>query len=251
MRENGAVHTGKIRGLLRAVAVTAGLFAAAWLLWHAFGKLLPELIPLLRHGDSERIAAYLEAEGKWTGMLSVFVLAFFQVVSIFFPGTPIQIAAGAIYGWLEGFLICFSGYWSANMAVFFFARRMHGRTPGRFRSGRRAAWLMDRLNSTQPGFVIMIACLVPGVPNGFVPYLAAESRIHFAQFAEAVAAGCFLPILSSCLTGRFLLEGKYAYGVAAIAIQLAVIALVLVKRDRILERLEKKEREKPEARQEV
>lgn len=222
---------------LRILAAAAVLAGTALLLWHAFGRMIPDLIPLLQKGDSADIVAYLEEEGQWTGMLCVFLLAFLQVVSIFLPGMPIQIAGGAIYGWLKGFIICFLGYWSANMAVFGFARKVNNRMSDKMPAGSRAAWLKEKLDSSQPGFIVMLACLVPAVPNGIIPYIAARSRIRFVQFAEAVAAGCAMPIFFTCLTGRFFLEGNYGYGIAAVAFQFLIIGLIVWKRDWFLEHL--------------
>ncbi|MDD2355998.1 MAG: VTT domain-containing protein [Lachnospiraceae bacterium] len=229
---------------LKAIGGIAVVAAVVYLVWQAFGQMLPDLIPLLKEGNSEKIAAYLEEEGAWTGMLCVFVLAFLQVVSIIMPGMPIQVAAGAIYGWWKGFIICFLGYWMANLAVFMFARKVNNRMLEKVSSGKKTAWLMEKLNSTQPGFVIGIACLLPGIPNGIVPYIAARSRIRFWEFAEAVAVGCWIPIFCFCLTGRFLLQGKYVYGVVVIIIQIVIIVVVILKRDWFLSRIEASEKRK-------
>lgn len=230
--------------LLRALAITAVILLVVYLVWQAFGTLIPNLIPLLKEGNSDKIVAYLEQEGKWKGILCTYILAFLQVVSIFVPGMPIQVAAGAIYGWLEGFIICFLGYWTANLAVFVFARKFKTDVTDKVSTGKKTMWLMQKLNSTEPGFVIAIACLLPGVPNGIIPYIAARSRITFWSFARAVAAGCSLTIFSFCLTGRFLLQGQYVYGIAAVVVQIIVIVFVIVKRDWFLSRIQKKDQEK-------
>ncbi|MCI2049114.1 MAG: VTT domain-containing protein [Lachnospiraceae bacterium] len=227
--------------VLRVLGIIGAVAATVWLFWQAFGSMLPQLVPLLREGNSDDIALYLRDEGQWKGMLCTFALAFIQAVSIFLPGMCVQIAAGAIYGWFQGFIICFLGYWCANIVVFLFARRFKTSISGKVSTGKRTLWLMEKLKSTSPGFVVAIACLIPGIPNGIIPYLAARSRIKVKQFAEAVAAGCWITILSFCMTGRFLLQGKYMYGVLAVAVQIAVIIFVLVKRDWFLTRIQGRE----------
>ena len=83
-----------------------GVIVVAVLIWFAFGNKIPGLIPLLKEGDSQKIADYLAQETGIRGVIAVILLQGIQVASIVMPGMAIQVAAGLIYGWLEGFLMC-------------------------------------------------------------------------------------------------------------------------------------------------
>ena len=119
IRENSFWY--KLRKKLVPILV---IIVVAILIWFAFGNKIPGLIPLLKEGDSQKIADYLAQETGIRGVIAVILLQAIQVASIVMPGMAIQVAAGLIYGWLEGFLMCYFGFVLSNLCVFLFARRM-------------------------------------------------------------------------------------------------------------------------------
>ena len=154
-----------------------GVIVVAVLVWFAFGNKIPGLIPLLKEGDSQKIADYLAQETGIRGVIAVILLQAIQVASIVMPGMAIQVAAGLIYGWLEGFLMCYFGFVLSNLCVFLFARRMGSDRIKDVSMGRMSQWLMERLKGTKPQFMVVIACMVPAIPNGIIPYLSARTEI--------------------------------------------------------------------------
>ena len=115
-------QTDKRALLLRIGMIVLCAAVLIGLIYLAFGQAIPELIPLLRSGDEEKIAAYLGSQNRISGILSTALLAFLQPISIILPGAPIQIAAGIVYGTLKGFLICHISYVISNLVVFYLAR---------------------------------------------------------------------------------------------------------------------------------
>ncbi len=188
IKENSTVY--KIGKILLKIAVA---LVTVYLVWRAFGTMLPGLLPLLRHGDQKEIAAYLEQAGQWRGMLCTFMLAILQVISVIIPGAAIQIAAGAIYGWWKGFIMCFTGYWIANVGVFYFARKVRNHKLENHSMNPMTVKLMELMNSANPGFVVAVSCLMPGIPNGIIPYIAARSaplyRRQICRDGEGIRQG--------------------------------------------------------------
>ena len=82
-----------------------------------------------------------------------------------------------------------------------------------------------------------LACMVPGVPNGIIPYVAEQAHITGRNYTKAVAATAWLQILTHCLCGHFLIREKYLTAVLIYGTQIAVIAVIAWKRDVILGRL--------------
>ena len=200
-----------------------GVIVVAVLIWFAFGNKIPGLIPLLKEGDSQKIADYLAQETGIRGVIAVILLQGIQVASIVMPGMAIQVAAGLIYGWLEGFLMCYFGFVLSNLCVFLFARRMGS----------------DRIRdvSMSPTFMVVIACMVPAIPNGIIPYLAARTEITAKEYVSAVAMGSWLQILLACMAGQFIINGQWLYTVLTVVFQCLVIVIILWKKDWFLERL--------------
>ena len=150
----------------------------------------------------------------------------------------IQVAAGLIYGWLQGFLMCYFGFVLSNLLIFVFARKMGS---GRLREvsmGRTSQWLMEKLNGTKPQFMVVIANMVPAIPNGVIPFIAAKTDITAKEYVTAVAMGSWLQILTSCMAGQFIIQGKWMFTGIAIAFQCLVIVIILLKRDWFISRID-------------
>ena len=213
------------------------VIAVAILIWFAFGDKIPGLIPLLKEGDSQKIADYLAQETGIKGVIAVVLLQAVQIASIVMPGMAIQVAAGLIYGWLKGFLMCYIGFVVSNLFVFLFARKMGSDRIKDVSMGRTSQWLLEKLNGTNPKFMVVVANMVPAIPNGIIPYIAAKTDITTIDYVKAVAMGSWLQILLSCLAGQFIINGKWMYTVLTVVFQFAVVFIILWKREWFLERI--------------
>ena len=214
------------------------VIAVAILIWFAFGDKIPGLIPLLKEGDSQQIADYLAQETGIKGVIAVILLQAVQIASIVMPGMAIQIAAGLIYGWLEGFLMCYIGFVVSNLCVFLFARKMGSDRIRDVSMGRTSQWLLEKLKGTKPQFMVVVANMVPAVPNGIIPYLAAKTDITALDYVKSVAMGSWLQILLACLAGQFIINGQWLYTVLTIVFQFTVVFIILWKREWFLERIQ-------------
>ena len=214
------------------------VIVVAVLIWIAFGNKIPGLIPLLKEGDGQKIADYLSQETGIKGIIAVILLQMIQVASIVMPGMAIQVASGLIYGWLEGFLMCYFGFVLSNFLIFLFARKMGSDRIKDVSMGRMSQWLMERLNGTKPQFMVVIANMVPAIPNGVIPFIAAKTSITAKEYVKAVAMGSWLQILTSCMAGQFIIQGKWMFTGIAIAFQCLVIVIILLKRDWFISRID-------------
>lgn len=222
--------------LRRRLPVLGVLFLTIILIWLAFGRSFRSLLPLIRQGDREAIVTYLSGEDAVMGMVSVAMLSALQVATIVMPGMAIHIAAGVLYNWWKAFLLCYGGFVGGNMAVFWFVRRLGKGSPYNVNLGAVGTKIMDLLTAEPPMFMVCVAFMVPGVPNGIVPYIAAKSGLSKRKYFLATAISSWLQILMSCLAGNFLVRGNIMYSVIAITVQWVVLAIVLWKRAWIMEK---------------
>ena len=213
------------------------VIVVAVLIWIAFGNKIPGLIPLLKEGDGQKIADYLSQETGIKGIIAVILLQMIQVASIVMPGMAIQVASGLIYGWLEGFLMCYFGFVLSNFLIFLFARKMGSDRIKDVSMGRMSQWLMERLNGTKPQFMVVIANMVPAIPNGVIPFIAAKTSITAKEYVKAVAMGSWLQILTSCMAGQFIIQGQWLFTGLAIAFQCVIIAVILWKKEWFMSRI--------------
>jgi len=231
-------HGTKGRKWTKALVIVLLALVIALLVYFAFIKAVPGLVAALKSGNEAQIEEFLRSSNNARGILCTALLQILQVVSIVFPGGAIQIAAGIVYGAFRGFVICHLAETLAHALVFFSARNL-GATMNRIfpRSEKSASKLDFIKKSGHPMYMTIVAYLVPVLPNGIIPYVAATTNISFLHFALAVFLGTFLPTLVACAAGSYILEGSYLAAVLVLAL-LGVAAFLLWRfRDRVLETL--------------
>ncbi|MCC6094362.1 MAG: VTT domain-containing protein [Eubacterium sp.] len=231
-----------------------GILAIAVLvIWFAFGDMIPQYMKLLHGGDEKEIERFISKEASWKGPISIIVLAALQVVSIVFPGFAIQIASGVIYGWFKSFLMCYVGFLLGNLLVFFFARRMGNQIAG-FAPVKKNknTWIREKLKTTKPEFVVAFVNLLPILPNGIIPYIAAGSSISTLNYFLAIALTSWIQIFFNCLAGGFIKHGQYLFMVLALGFQICVLIFVTLKRKWLMSLIpggESSEEDEPDSRE--
>lgn len=224
------IRNNKAARILASIATVALL---VWITWKLFGPQLPELIRLIREDKEDEIADFLAGQGQWRGLLSLFFLSMIQVVSVVIPGIIIQFVGGMLYSWWKAFIMCYLGFVFANVLVFRFARTFRQTVKA---DKKKTGWLMSTVNKYDPAFVFALACLVPGIPNGIIPYFAAASKLRTSEYAASVALSSWVQILSNCIAGHFLMQGQIGFMILSFALQIALIIACGLNRKRILDR---------------
>jgi len=220
--------------LVRALILLTAVAAVILLVYFAFLEAMPDLLPLLKDGSEDRIAAYLENAGSARGLLALALLQFIQVVSVIPSSLPIQIAAGIVYGRLRGFLVCHAASTIAHAAVFCAARKLDKKLDGWIPLDRRSSRLDFMERSDFPAYMTVIACLVPFIPNGILPYAAARTRMTARQYTLCILAGNCIPVLIYCSIGHILLEGGYLAATILFASLFAVSVILFRFRNQVL-----------------
>lgn len=109
---------------LAVIAAAAVILVMVLLIIETFRLLLPGLWTAFSSGDEQALSDYLTSEGQLRSFLTLWFLAFVQVVSLVIPAMPVQLAAGIAYGPWKGFVTSFSASVAANFLVFLLARRL-------------------------------------------------------------------------------------------------------------------------------
>lgn len=216
----------------KRILLFALVFALALLiLYEALVTQLPDLWAALKSGDEASIEAFLADSDRTQGLVYLGLLQFIQVISIFIPTAPIQIAGGMVFGALRAYLVCQIMYVLANAAVFAAVRRYSGLAELLGNSSReRVQKALVFLNRGDPFVTVLLLCLIPLIPNGFIPYAASQMDLRLRGFAAAVLLGSCYPIASLTLAGRFLLTGDYLISALLIVLNITVLAIVYRRR---------------------
>lgn len=222
--------------LLLGAAVLAVL---AYLIYKAFGRQIADIFGMLERGDQDEIMAYLSRQSSMKGIFYLYLLSLVQIISIVLPCLVVQVAGALIFGWWKAFLICWAGFVSGNMVVFFFARAFGKGLSFAFDKSFKDNWLIHKLNSSNPVFAVAMACMIPGIPNGIIPYIAANTAITSKNFFCAITFSSWVQIVLNCIAGGFLAQGKLSAVIIVFVIEFVIIFLMNKNKDSLMERFGK------------
>ena len=228
----------RIKTALIKALIYIGIFAVIFaILAFILIKTIPDLLPLLEHGDQHEIESYIRSAGA-NGIFLACLLQVLQVISIIFPGPPIQVTAGIVYGTIKGFVICHLSYVAANICVFFVAKKLGSKikvlAPNLSPSEKKLGKFRDILNYRHPAYMVFILCMFPLIPNGCIPYIAANTKINLKSFSIAVFFGSIPRILIFCAIGNHIMEREFAFAIFLFAIFFICLLLLIIFRNRIL-----------------
>lgn len=199
---------------LAVIAAAAVILVMVLLIIETFRLLLPGLWTAFSSGDEQALSDYLTSEGRLRSFLTLWFLAFVQVVSLVIPAMPVQLAAGIAYGPWKGFVTSFSASVAANFLVFLLARRLAKVIELLTANSPKANKLLNSVrNSKNPWFYTILAFITPGLPNGIIPYAAAHANMKPKQFFAAICISMPIPTLLTCLAGSYLVTGDWLFTV--------------------------------------
>ena len=195
-------------------------------------EVAPDIIELLKSGDQKSIEEYVRGTGA-KGAAVLFVLQYLQVVSIIISGIPIQITAGIVLGSINGFIICYSANFISNLTVFIVARKIGGKRVRDILGSRNNRF--DFIGSYQyPGFMVMLACLMPVIPNGIIPYIASMSKVSIKGFCTGVLLGSFSGTLLFCCIGGQIMQGNFAVAIILCSLQIVGVIVMMKEQEAVV-----------------
>lgn len=226
----------KIALILLITAVILLVILVAYL---ALRNIVPDFIDVLRSGDEGQVEDYIRSQGTFTGVLVTAVLQSLQILSIFLSSVPIQVAAGIIFGFWRGFLICFFSTGLTHLGVFMLVRRIGDKLGVLEETDTTVRRWRFLRNSEHPAFSLLLLFLIPLLPNGIIPYLAAKSKISRRDFAILFALGNCPSILIFCAVGSRILSGDYLIAGLLILAQLVIMLTLYLCREKLFVLAEK------------
>ena len=198
--------TGKMPMVAITLAVIAAIAAAIALgpaLWSFFS-------------DGTSLRTWVDAQGPLApAAMAALVVA--QIVIAVLPGEPVELAAGYLFGFIEGTAICLVGGLIGTLAVTALVRTFGMRVVRAFFSEEKLAsisWLHD---SKRFELIMFIVFLIPGTPKDVLTYAAGLSTCPWWRIAAITAVGRIPSIATSTLAAGFASEGSWvAAGVTLI-----------------------------------
>ena len=220
---------------LAVIAAAAVMLVMVLLIIETFRLLLPGVWTAFSSGDEQALSDYLTSEGRLRSFLTLWFLAFVQVVSLVIPAMPVQLAAGIAYGPWKGFVTSFSASVAANFLVFLLARRLAKVIELLTANSPKANKLLNSVrNSKNPWFYTILAFITPGLPNGIIPYAAANAGMRPKQFLAAIFISLPFPTLLTCAAGSFMLEGNWLFTVLTGIVLFSFVGILFFNRTKFI-----------------
>lgn len=198
-------------------------------------RLIINLLPLLQEitanaNDLSSLVSSLRSLGI-EGALVVISLQAIQVITLVFPTLVVQSLAGLMYGVVYGVILSVIGYFFGNLIVMIIMRYFGKILADVFhikpkQNDKHQLFSVNTLNNMKhPEYVSFLMFLIPGIPNGILPYIFAQSNVSLWRYLLSVVLAV-IPGAALCTWfGDILAEQNWP---AAIALGIFAVVLFLI-----------------------
>ena len=215
-----------------------------------------DLLPLLRQvaanaGDESKIVKYIASYG-FKGVPILIGLQALQVITAVIPSAAIQLLTGLCYGVWWGTLINLVGCVLGNLIIFVAMRQIKSLAAPFMEklSAKKGPLSLEKLQKIKnPQILAFSFFLIPGIPNGIMPYIFSRTSITLTEYLLANVAGSLPSTFICTFCGDRISHGNYglAIGIGAGAVVIAVVLVIF--KDRLVDRIEQRvgrEKDKPQ-----
>lgn len=179
-------------------------------------------LPMVRLAeDPEAFRLWVDSFGIWGRVIFVGIVVF-QVLVAFVPGEPIELAAGYVFGVLEGSLLTMAGFLIGSWIIFALVRRFGIKLVEVFFTKERIEEVSFLKNPKKTKVLAFILMTIPGTPKDFLSYFAGLTQISLRDWLTIVAVSRTLSLVTSTVSGAA--AGEERYGLSAI--MLLITALI-------------------------
>ena len=167
---------------------------------------------------------FVRGFGWWAPVISI-GLTVLQTIIVPLPGQLIATANGAIFGVWWGTVISWIGGMLGGALAFTLGRSFGAPLIERWFKGNNNQWI-ERINRTNPFWVILLARLIPGLSFDIISYVAGLSRITMRDYLVATGIGIIPGTLAFNLFGQEVLETEQNGWLIALLLVLGVAGLI-------------------------
>lgn len=218
--------------IITGILIGAMLFLILWL--------VVDLLPLVKEiyldrKDVAKVVPYIEAYGP-KGVPIIIGLQMLQVIVVIIPGSAVQLLAGLCYGLVYGSLLCVVGFALGNLVIFLLVRQFrkifHPALHRQEKNAKHKLPSIESLNQmAHPEYLAFFLYVIPFMPNGFLPYLFAQTRITPLKYLAATTLASIPSTILCTWMGESLAKGNYVTSLILVGVLalLAVIAFIFKK----------------------
>ena len=165
--------------------------------------------PLVRFArEPDQFRNWVDSFGIW-GRLIFIGIVVFQVIVAFVPGEPIELAAGYIFGVVEGSLLTMAGFLLGSWIIFILVRKYGVALVTFFFSQDQIDRVAFLKNPRKAKALSLILMTIPGTPKDFLSYFAGLTPMTLPQWLTIVAVSRIPSLVTSTVSGAAAGERRY------------------------------------------
>ena len=146
-------------------------------------------IPLVKFAsEPEKFRAWIDETGIW-GRLAFIGMTILQIVIALLPGEPFELAAGYVFGAVEGTILCILASTLGSMLVFWLVRKYGVRLVEIFFSEEKLRSVKFLKTSSKRDFLFLVIFMLPGTPKDLLCYFAGLTDMPFSLWLMICSGG--------------------------------------------------------------
>ena len=198
---------------------------------------VPNVWAAFSSGDENALQTCFDGQSTAYSAGLLWLLSFVQILSVVLPAMPVQLVAGIVLGPWLGCAVCLTACMAAHIAVFYAATHAQTSLAALEDASPKLKKARDALSvKRNRTYYTTILLLAPGLPNGIIPYAAANAGMRPKQFLAAIFISLPFPTLLTCAAGSFILEGNWFFTVLTGIVLFSFVGILFFNRTRLIAR---------------
>lgn len=196
-------------------------------------------------GDPEAFREWVDSFGVWGKLAYVGIMAL-QVLIVFIPGEPFELAGGYAFGAWEGTILALMGFVIGSAAVFALVRRFGVKMVEVFFTQDKIRQMEFLKNPKKTKIIAFIIMMIPGTPKALISYFAGLTKLTMKQWLSIVAIARIPSLIGSTIPGGAAGSENYVLAAVILVISLIISAVGVVYYRRICAEQQEPETDAPE-----
>jgi len=214
--------------LIRQIIASVSLLLALIVIVILSIYVLIPIFEFISKNQYDELRTYFDGFG-WFGRIMFVGLAAVQVVLAVIPGGPVQIAAGSIYGTIEGFVLSIIGIEIGSLIAFLLVKKFGLKTIEVFLPSDKFEKFKFLMNEKFTKKQINSRCLglffIPGSPKDLLAYVFGLTSIKTKDFVIITTIARIPFVLISTISGASIMKNP-VYVTVIIFVVISIICIV-------------------------
>ena len=176
------------------------------------------------------------AEFGFAGHATVSILAMLQVILCVLPAEPVQVAAGAAFGFLPAIVCCTIGVLLGN-TVIFLLYRVYGEKLKEYFERKLTFDLDKTASSKRITLFVFVLYFLPAIPYGMICFFAATLGMKYPRYITVTVLGSIPSVCIGVALGHVAVTTSWILSVSIFGVLALLLLVLMAKRNLVFAKL--------------